>query len=802
MKKMLRGILILIVVSNALTAFGQEVFSNYIKDGLYQFDDTMTLTRKRLFIDHKTAFGYGSNDSLVLTAMDTMNANGFVHDRYRQYYKGYPVEPTLINVISKYSVVLRVNGFMIKNLDLDVSSPVSESTARTAALNYVNASMYCWQDTALIDSAIANAYANGDTALADSMSAHAYDLPQGDLVINTAFSDTSVNDSSHYHFCWKFIIPTMAWDTIYKADSLIDTLGRFTSIAYDTIIGYRPDVRYEIYVDATTGDFFSDFTHVDGSYYEHTDCKTPYNGTRAVQDFTTSLGAWKFLYDDHGVNSWDYGRKAYVSTAKWKRYTWDGTSDAAYWAVERAWDYYKYVHGQEGGDFHRYPIGIVDHFKVTPVYGYAVGAAYDHSFDKNKNNPYGLGFPGGEAADIIEIRADRSGSDWSIAQIDVMGHELTHAYIYHNSKVGYVTTESYAVDEGLCDVFGELIANWQIYAGTYGIPSSTPTITNPGFGWWSTDFYRSMSSGHTDFPNPTWEYYNDPIATGSTDPYVLSGPIRHFFGLLTGGGSYRGYTVPAQGVPAIEQDLFVTMTWWCWTNMNLHNFKDQYLAEVAVAHGGVCTPQYKAALSAFQAVNLLPVPLCPMVGINNPHVATRAQVSSNTVHMSVFSTDDGLTPLHRLWRLPSNWSVTMNGDSSDFVITSTAGDWSSKMVTCVVTFPGSVVDSAIAALHFVDSNYGARYATAHPTPFANTQGNASDVQIFPIPTKDIINILLPEQPQNAIMHLLDITGREVYSKPIVDMHSTIYLPVLNSGVYLMRVVGDNVRVNKNIVIQR
>lgn len=796
MKQLRLFILLLIALSTAIAGHGQQgAFSSYIKDGMYKFDDTLKLSRKTLFTTYRTQFDLGVYDSMLRLSTNTIDTLGGVQDRYLQLYKGYPVEPTMMNVISKYGVVTHVMGFKINNLSIDVSSPISEATALANALAVVDSPKYMWQDTALIDSMAAMYLQIGDTAKADSLLVHGFDPPKGTLVINVPFQDTNLHNPSHYALCWKFEIQTMAWDTITHVDTLVDSTNTVYEIDTNTFIGYRFGQRYVIYINANTGDFYSDYEHYFGGY-ELRDCKTPYNGTRAVQDHTSTPFDKRRLFDDHGVTGYwtDMGKGADVLSTR-RKDNWNGTNAAAYWAIERSWDYYKYVHGQEGSNFKRWPVNVVTQFPDAGAFGYPINES-DASFEPN----LGGKFPGKDSADLIFIVPDHSGTYYSAAQLDVLGHELTHSYIYHNAHLDY-GDEAFSLNEALSDFFGSVIYNWFQSAGTYGTPTSTGSMPYWGIGWNNNNFFRHFTNPHGDVPVASWDYYGDTYVT-SPNPYQTGGCIRKFFSLLTDGGTHRSTTVPSLGINTVEQDAFVTMTWWLWSGSDLHFFKDAYLAWCEKRYTK-CSASWKAARSGFNAVNLLPTPSCPLVLVGTPEVATHTEVALHKIKIFVIPGGDfGLTPISYSWQIPANWNVTYNNDHSEFTLNDVDGDYSSKYVKCIVTFPGGVIDSGIAALRFVDSSYfAARFASPYTTPNQNAE-KITEAQIFPNPTTDIVNIFLPEQPVNTVMHLYDITGREMYSKSLTNARSTIYLPTLKVGAYLMRVIGDNVRVNKNIVIQR
>lgn len=101
-------LIVAICLSNLLIA---QNFSSYYKDGLYKFDDGIKILKSEIFTTYKSNFGITTDNTMVLQSEGQMDNDGGVSSKYIQYYNGYKVEQTSMNVISKYGVVIYVNGF-------------------------------------------------------------------------------------------------------------------------------------------------------------------------------------------------------------------------------------------------------------------------------------------------------------------------------------------------------------------------------------------------------------------------------------------------------------------------------------------------------------------------------------------------------------------------------------------------------------------------------------------------------------------------------------------------------------------
>jgi hypothetical protein len=76
-------------------------------------------------------------------------------------------------------------------------------------------------------------------------------------------------------------------------------------------------------------------------------------------------------------------------------------------------------------------------------------------------------------------------------------------------------------------------------------------------------------------------------------------------------------------------------------------------------------------------------------------------------------------------------------------------------------------------------------------------GSGADVAIYPVPSKDVVNI---DNAQDAVMRLVDLSGKTVLTKEIETNHSTINVSSLPAGVYFIYLNNsDKVSTHKIIV---
>lgn len=147
--------LLLLWACIACTELNAQTFSNYLQDGNYIFNDTMKVLLADIFTTHKAEFGLGTYDAMVQHSETFFNPDpnpinkGSLQSSYKQYYKGYEIEGTVMNVSSKCGIALYVNGKLRTGLDIDVDDTISEIDALDSAKAYINPYLgFNWENVA------------------------------------------------------------------------------------------------------------------------------------------------------------------------------------------------------------------------------------------------------------------------------------------------------------------------------------------------------------------------------------------------------------------------------------------------------------------------------------------------------------------------------------------------------------------------------------------------------------------------------------------------------------------------------
>lgn len=81
--------------------------------------------------------------------------------------------------------------------------------------------------------------------------------------------------------------------------------------------------------------------------------------------------------------------------------------------------------------------------------------------------------------------------------------------------------------------------------------------------------------------------------------------------------------------------------------------------------------------------------------------------------------------------------------------------------------------------------------------------NNENVSIYPNPVKDVLNINVKDFSGKVLVKIVDINGREVYNQNVADFNNTnvINLESLASGIYILKLQGENLNYSKKIILE-
>ena len=335
----------------------------------------------------------GTNDVSFVPTKSTVDALGFKHNRYVQYYKGYKIENSTIITHEKNNEVKSFNGDWFRDIKLSNAISISEPQALQAALKKVNAKKYKWENKAEIahmQEALNNPNFNYN--------------PLGELVIVTT-NDIKTKTTS-YQYAYKFNI--YAEEPLYRAN---------------------------VYVDASNGNIIKEqnlICTIDavGS------ANTKYSGTQPMT--TDSYTAGYRLRETgrgNGIETYNmkntstYSATDFTNTANsWTITTNDQAATDAHFGAEATYDFYQQTFNRNSIDNNGYKLLSYVHYSTN----------YVNAFWDGIRMTYGDG---------------QLSQDFSImTALDVCGHEITHGVV--EKTAGLNGGEADALNEAFADIFG------------------------------------------------------------------------------------------------------------------------------------------------------------------------------------------------------------------------------------------------------------------------------------------------------------------------------------------------------------
>ena len=707
--------------------------SAYFQDNLYDFSSLQKVELHNFFSTNRIDLGLTTDDSFAVQHINYTEDKKF-DCRYLQYHKGYLVDGTSFVLHGEKNLVLYAAGNQIKNMNVNVTSPISEATALSTVLTAFSSDTFDFQVASILDT-LKVVY--DDTSYSN--------FPKGTLVISKA-KDSSF-EANNYRLTWKFQL-----NMVFPVDSSIT-----------------------VYVDALTGTVRSTFDRSDYARYNSGTVQTIYNGTRNFRTWAcTTCSQWRLMSDVGGDKSIIslVGSTGVLKDAdnSWSDYEEQNTT-TVHWATERAYNYFKVRHGRIGSD--NKGARLENRCNIA-------GKRYASYSDQG-------------SLDVISVGGRLSGV--SPAAMDVLSHEYAHAFIRRNPNLNpyFEDRESGALNEGFADIFGILAERFLLGPMDYVIGNETSSYPSPSIRNFSNPHLSTLTgvtgqaakyqeSGYWDFSN--------------ANKHKNAGVVTHWFQLLSQGGTYNGITVPDVGYETADDISFITMMWWLWGSVNFNDTRNQSIS-ATIAHWGKCSKQHKAVVNAWAAVGVgtTAFPACNWAKITGPRVINNTDLQKQVNQKYKLSRIDGEDPIDPgkiIWQIPNNWTTTMSLDNSELTLTSVS-DLDSKEIVAIVDLGNNSFDTIKHIVHFVD--YEDTTTGEDPSSFmrkamvdSNNIVSTSDFSIYPNPARNNLNVLIGNDGP-ATLEIFTITGLRVKSENLKSALSTIDISNFSTGSYILKITS-------------
>lgn len=476
------------------------------------------------------------NEKLALNRTESKTDQlGFDHHRYEVTQNGHPVFGAFIYAHIENDEVVSMNGKMPKQLPVR-TVVVSESAALDAAKQHIGAETYKWELPG-----------EEEHLKWETEHEHATYFPKGELVY--------INPNFDFKQTDKFRLA-------YRFD----------------VYAHKPVGRYEIFVDAGTGEVLFKNDRICSADTPGT-AETGHAGTQSIiaDSFNggfrlreTGRGGGIRTFDmNEGTN---YGNAVdftdgdnYWNNANGNldQYATDG-----HWGAEMTYDYYLNEHGRNSIDDANMQINSYVHYDQ----------GYFNAFWDGQRMTYG------------------DGNNSPLTALDICGHEMTHGVTEFSA--GLIYQDEYgALNESFSDIFG----------------AAVEYVANPSSGDWlmgeDVGTLRSMNN-----PNA----YGDPDTYGGTNWYtgtadnggvhINSGVQNKWFVILTDGESGTNdlgdyYNVTGIGLTEAAAIAYRTLTVYLGATSEYADARF-YSIQAATDLFGGCSPQVIATTNAWYAVGV------------------------------------------------------------------------------------------------------------------------------------------------------------------------------------------------------
>jgi Zn-dependent metalloprotease len=377
---MKKKLLITVMLFFCVQAFTQNALKEMIKGVKGVSKHFVTLDEKtQLAFNPSQAhdmFGLDPKSGLVL--MDVIHDQvGQTHYRYYQTYQNIPIENTMYIVHTLNGKLLGMSGVIVTDFNADMpqrlAAKFSAQNAVNAAVKYVSAKKYMWQDAAM----------------------------------EQRLKDQSANNKASYA-----PVPKLVW---YNAGNEVSSPDLHLAFKVD-VYAKEPLSRADYFVDAQTGQVLG---KKDKLHYTDTTgtANTQYSGSKIIHSDKVSATKYR-LWDrtrGNGVITL-HGDLAsnldYTSTTP--NWTLTGQNQHAmdvHYGVEQTYDYYKTTFNRSSVDGNG--LALQSYVNITGL--------QDNAYWDGTSMNYGV----------------RSTTKKGITGIDVTGHELTHGVTQYTSALNY-----------------------------------------------------------------------------------------------------------------------------------------------------------------------------------------------------------------------------------------------------------------------------------------------------------------------------------------------------------------------------
>lgn len=416
----------------------------------------------------------------------------------------------------------------------------------------------------------------------------------------------------------------------------------------------------------------------------------------------------------------------------------------AHWAAEKSWDYFKDKFSWSGTD------GNAKKLEVYPALQNVTGNTLNIQqspalFTGQLTSPDRLQVVSGQQS------------------LEIIGHEYTHGVAnnhFFSSATLLNPMENRAVKEGYSDIFSQLIEfhtsfipNW-IVSGTAPATSLTPSF----------NFSRNFANPSLSIPAQPSNRFG--ANWSITDGHINCGVINHWFYTLTfGGGNVQGL-----GITKTEKIIYKSLD----IIVDNPTFLDMRTATIqaAILLYGACFNEVVQTTNAWANRNV-------GVSYNQPPCISLGAFKGGFVHcnnstITLTAGNNLQGSLSYTWTATGSTSITGQG-------------------TPTASFTNLAIPSTIIACTVSNgtTTLSASYTfSTKSCRFANPNNIEEDVyQIYPNPADEYIDVLTPNDCENAQVDIYDMLGKILSTHTISKSENRILISALPQGCYKLLITS-------------
>lgn len=583
--------------------------------GFIFFNGETPLNDGDLFTNYKSAMGLGRDDTMepVSTVTDQL---GMTHVRYKQKYKGVPVDGGDYLIHLEDCIELLANGTIVENISTSTRAKIDERRALEIAMDATGAKEFAWL----------NEEWEADIKDVTEDSTATY-FPKAEMVITGPVTSNPLERRNSYAF--RFMIQLTEPANLMQVD--VDaTTGAVINSFNTTHECFKHDSAHVGCTHDHSG--HSDHNHDNAPAFANGTAQTIYYGSQTIQTSKGFLGFGKYRLRDktrgNHIITKDYSSNSNIKDSDNNWPSSQGKYTQAHWTAARSWDYFKFMHGLDGTDDSGKRVYVKSNWNIA-------NANYSNQGSTQRIN---IGIVNGK----------------HLSTMDIMAHEYTHGVIRHSANLTY-QGESGALNESFADIFGTMaedFANAGPFDWTMGEDASFTirSLSNP------PAHNHPDTYGGTHWINPSSSYDYGGV-------HINSGVQNKWFYLLAQGGTHNGVTIQGIGKSKAAKIAFRNLTVYLTAGSNFAAARTGAIKAAKDLYGA-CSNEVIQTTNAWAAVNVGNTFEGDCVKITGPYYVCVYGFNMLPVTFKA----SGLPGSSFTWsQIPSNWNVTIYGTGNKYL---------------------------------------------------------------------------------------------------------------------------------------